>query len=49
MTAIAGLGMLILDFFKTLVIDTVIKVLLYPSECYIPQIKLGGPLLDNAR
>lgn len=49
MTAVAGLGVLILDFFKTLVIDSIIKVLLYPEECYTPQIKIGGPLIDNVR
>lgn len=46
MIAITGLGMLIIDFFKTLVIDSVIKVLLYPEECYTPQIKIGGPMID---
>lgn len=47
MTALAGLGMMIIEFFKTIVIDTIIKVLLYPEECYVTKIKLGGPLLDK--
>lgn len=47
MATIAGLGLLVLEFFRTIVIDSVIKVLLYPNECYTPQIKLGGPLLEN--
>lgn len=47
MSTIAGIGMLILDFFKTLVIDSIIKIILHPEECIIPKIKLGGPLLKN--
>lgn len=47
MTALTGIGMMILEFFKTLIIDSVIKVILNPEECYIPQIKLGGPMLEN--
>lgn len=47
MAAIAGLGILILDFFRTIVIDTVIKVILYPEQCYETEIKIGGPLIDK--
>lgn len=47
MTALVGIGMMVLEFFKTLVIDSIIKVILHPEECTIPQIKIGGPLLEK--
>lgn len=47
MTALVGIGMMIVEFFKTLVIDSIIKVILNPEECVVPQIKLGGPLLEK--
>ena len=47
MSFIAGIGALIIDFFKTLVIDSILKIILHPEECIVPQIKIGGPLLGN--
>ncbi len=47
MSVLTGLGMLLLEVVRTLVIDTVIKVILHPEECVTSTIKLGGPLLEN--
>lgn len=47
MSILAGLGVLLLEFVRTLVIDSVLKVIIHPEKCIVPTIKIGGPLLEN--
>lgn len=47
MTILTGLGVLLIEFVKTLVIDSVLKVIIHPDKCIVPQIKIGGPMLGN--
>ena len=47
MSFIAGIGALVIDFFKTLIIDTFIKIILKPQDCIVSPIKIGGALIES--